>query len=356
MKEIVLHIGLPKTGTTSLQRFYSECLLNSQIAFNPEIIVKALVEGVKLLDSGSLTVDRRDLLKSVIHNEYECIDCGVIFISLEILSQRLMQFNPVERCQFLKYIFPDAKIITVFRHQPVVLKSLYLQHISQKYLLKQKDVFLPFAKTGSEEESYKRMMQIDIKEWDYAKFITSFRIAFGANFYVFFFEDYSKDLIYLGKNILKVVGLSSHEIEQIAESYKVPRSNTSYHALTIGLLFAIARSRILLSSFYGLNSIHVKTNLDQVNRAIRIFDTTKNEEFVTNLRMPIDRRKYKFGDIFTFGLFSKFNRYSEKFMKVKKYELSTEIDSYLTSESYILNSRLKQLFPDIEIPKCYLDE
>lgn len=232
MKNYILHIGLPKTGTTALQAYYFPRLESSSVGYNPPSIVQPLVEALKLLDFEMLTRNDLQLLKEVVASQSERIAQRTILISLEILSQRLGRFNFIERANFLKSIFPNARIVLVLRYQPALLRSLYLQFLHQNYFLTPEEVFLPFARQAfPETDMWKKNMQIDIKEWNYTEAIKYLRDIYNGQFRIYFYERFSKNLADLGKMVFSF----SNQKHGDLPSGPLPRVNVSYDSLTAHL-------------------------------------------------------------------------------------------------------------------------
>lgn len=116
MKNYILHIGVPKTGTTALQRHYFPRLKHPSICYNPSSIIGPLIQALRLLDFGALKKEDMKLLNNVVKYQSNKIPQDNILISRETLSQRLMKFDFVGRGRFLKSIFPNATIVLVLRY------------------------------------------------------------------------------------------------------------------------------------------------------------------------------------------------------------------------------------------------
>lgn len=353
-KNYILHIGLPKTGTTALQKYYFSQLQNPSICYNPLPIVHPLVEAIKLLDFELLKKEDIALLNDVIQFQSSKIQQNNIFISREILSQRLMKFNFIRRGDFLKSIFPDATVVLVLRHQPTLLRSLYQQQVLQRYILQPEEVFIPFAEcTFLPTEHWKTAMQIDVKKWDYKETIKHFRYHYGEKFHVLFFENHSKNIIEIGRNILEYAGFHVNKEDM---DRTLPNVNVSYDSAAMHMFLSISRRQWALNSFSGFNSPRIQNLMEQAHRARYIFDATSVEDFLNRMENKLHRPNttYSTFDKQLIKAIKKYRKLRKHFIKPQRYELPDPIKFYLEHESKSLNASLIEVIDKQEIPKQYL--
>ena len=354
MKNYILHIGLPKTGTTALQRHYFSQLQDPTICYDPLPIVRSLREAIKLLDFDLLKKEDIELLRKVIEFQSSKIQQNNILISREILSQRLMKFDFMKRVHFLKSIFPDATVVLVLRYQPALLRSLYQQQILQRYILQPEEVFMPFSESlFLETDQWKTSMQIDIKEWDYTETIKYFRYSYGERFHVLFFENYLENIIEIGRKVLEYGGLY---VDRKKTEHSLPKVNVSYDSATMSILLNISRYKWILNSYSGFDSSHIQNLMEQARRARYLFDAASVEDFLD--RMENGQYKphttYSTFDIRLLKTIQKYNKLRERFIKSQRYRLPEPIKSYLEHEAKSLNASLVEVVDRQQIPKQYL--
>lgn len=354
MKNYILHIGLPKTGTTALQKYYFSSLQDPSICFNPPFIIRPLVQAIKLLDFGLLKQEDVKLLLDVITFQSSKLQQNNILISNELLSQRLMKFDFVKRGDFLKSIFSNSTIVLVLRYQPILLRSLYQQHVFQNYFLQPEEVFIPFAERRFlEAEYWKSSMQIDVKEWDYKETIKYFRYCYGEKFHVLFFENHSENIIEIGRNVLEHAGL--HVDRENSDSH-LPNANISYDSTMMSILLNITRRKLAFHAYSGFDSQHIQNLMGQAKRARYIFDATDIEDFLNRIgnKQHVLHTTYPKFDKRLLRFIKVHGKRHNRFIKSQRYELPKPIKSYLEYESKILNASLIEVVDRQKIPEQYL--
>lgn len=129
---LIIHIGLPKTGTTSLQRHTFSKLTNDGFidAYNPPAIMRSL-EAFRRGDRQPISE-----LRSYFFNAQRTM------ISLE----SLVGMNPGswrERLDLNREIFPPTtRILITVREPAEYLRSVYQQNIAQGNVISEKEYFL----------------------------------------------------------------------------------------------------------------------------------------------------------------------------------------------------------------------
>lgn len=131
-KEIILHVGLPKTGTSYLQFKLFPSFKNVFVSGQGDPVV----HESPLAPLMNLNFKNYDLLdeKEKILNYLNSLNFDkVLFSSESLVGNSVLNFkNNFEITTKLKTLFPDAKIFFVFRKQSDWLESLYNQHISKE--------------------------------------------------------------------------------------------------------------------------------------------------------------------------------------------------------------------------------
>jgi len=115
MKDIFIHIGLPKTGTTYLQKYVFPKIKGVNYLSPLQIAMPNYILSVE--------VDDRPLL---ISDEY-------LSTNYFVDSKGHMHGSRYTIAENLKKIFPDASIIIVLREKEQWLKSFYLQYLKSVY-------------------------------------------------------------------------------------------------------------------------------------------------------------------------------------------------------------------------------
>ena len=123
---IILYIGLHKTGTTFLQKNFLKNLIHKDIEYNPPEIMSLL----ELIFVNSKNIKNNILkVKKIIELKKKKQKLKRILISSERISQLFCTNNYEKNLTIIKDIFPKAKIIIFLRYQPDWLLSCYKQSI-----------------------------------------------------------------------------------------------------------------------------------------------------------------------------------------------------------------------------------
>jgi len=350
MKDYLLHIGLPKTGTSALQRHYFSELDGAEISYNPPAIVGALTEALKLLDFGMWQPKDEQLLRDVLAEQERPIAPAKILISLETLSQRLGRFDFVQRGEFLKSIFPQATVLLVLRHQPALLRSLYVQYLHQHFILSPDEVFVPFAPLAfSDRDHWKTRLLIDVSDWNYSEAIRHFERLFRQQFRVLFYEDYP-DLGDLGREILRAGGCSAPKNVPAP----LPRTNVSFGAAAVNRIHRLSHWKVAFRSHTGFHSAHLRDLFDQGQTARFVFDAPDLGTFASRLAGVRPQPVTPFGwlDRQLFRILTR-----EDGMRgprlTSPYALPEPILSHLQREARRLNSSLREAVPGQTVPALY---
>ena len=353
MQRHILHIGLPKTGTTALQRHYFPGLPESAVCYNPPHLLEPLIEAVKLLDFGMLREDDTQFLSEILAHRSKKIRQPAVLISLEILSQRLLKFDYRGRADFLKSIFPSATVVLILRYQPDLLRSLYQQQVRQNYFLPPEEVFLPPGRgRPAGADPARSSMTIDATEWDYTGTIEYYRELFGDRFHVEFFEDYNGNMVNLGRGILESVGLKG---EHHPSPAPIPKTNVSYDSTTMQILLTLARRRLAFRACAGFDSRHMRGLEREADQARFLFDAPDRHTFRKRIR---NRKDFSEHPCCVFDeLLIKCIRKCCATLgshRENRYELPSDIRQCLERVSKDLNSSLPEVVHERRIPDRYL--
>ena len=222
---IILHIGLHKTGTTFLQKNFLKNLNHEDIEYNPPEIM-SLLELIfvnrKNIKSNILKV------KKIIELKKKKQKLKRIFLSSERISQLFCTNNYEKNLTIIKDIFPKAKIIILLRYQPDWLLSCYKQSIHsgdcqsiENFLNYKNNKF----KNARGTYNRKGFLHTNIHKVDYfvliEKYIKQYR---KKNVHIFFFENFNKNRKKIVYEIFKILKVSSINF---VNDYKVNRGFSS---------------------------------------------------------------------------------------------------------------------------------
>lgn len=177
-RKIFIHIGLEKTGTTSIQDFLfnnTEKLKTKSIFYPTELganHTSLCIYSAQREYIGNLAPEKKNIkikenfpqiMKSII-KEFDESDCENLVFSNEHLSSRLKNTNDIENLKrlFDHYTYP-VKIIVYIRNQVDLLESLYFEGI----------------KAGGKENLNDWANHFNYFELDYIKLLGAWESVFG---------------------------------------------------------------------------------------------------------------------------------------------------------------------------------
>ena len=147
MKNVYLHIGMPRTATTFLQQFLFPNIPN--ISFYG-VETAHYSEPFNKLQYADDSLYNPSIFNALI----EEFDTKNLLISNEYLAGQSIYLNHVNRsiiAKRLKELFPDAKILLVLRNQIDLLQSLYAVNVQWKETRKIDDfIWTPFQEDKNE--------------------------------------------------------------------------------------------------------------------------------------------------------------------------------------------------------------
>ncbi len=198
--QVILHIGLPKTGTTSLQidlfaahpdwHYLGKPLLFHDPGMRRTI--RPIVEQDSETFERHLESFEREWIRPLLHGSHERV-----LISEEEFSTGTARTRVDRRliAQRLRRLFPAARVIVTIRNQLDLLPSIYAQLINLGILRNRpfRDWIDDELRAGSEESR--------LYLFDYAALVELYDGLFGAqNICVLLFEDFRADAeSYLGE-------------------------------------------------------------------------------------------------------------------------------------------------------------
>ncbi|RMZ51021.1 hypothetical protein EB822_05355 [Flavobacteriaceae bacterium PRS1] len=245
--KLFIHIGLPRTASTFLQKQIFPYLKADNYYYNPTDLIQVMK---KFLDP--FVAPQNNERKSFEDGKKE-IDLilegykgATILLSYEGLSMEPWRQNYFNNYLNLKKMFPFAKIIVMLRYQTDWVLSLYRLSF-QKKVYQSIETFLSF-KNGVFEDYEQiphslRKRRLNVNELHFPWLVLKYVESFGnENVKLFFFEDFKKDNQKVVSNILGVIG-ADPSIQNFP--YFEKKINTSISA------FACMLYRVLFN-FFGL--------------------------------------------------------------------------------------------------------
>lgn len=190
-KKVFIHIGYPKTATTTLQNHLFSNLTRFDLIGQP--ITKENEDVQKIIhtitDCETLDYNADDLRERI----ERCVsDDKQLLISEESLSTGSSLSGRVSRSEIayrLKSLFPNAKIIVILREQKSIIKSFYLQKkkIDKNFKVDFNDWFESNKNNQHKENVFQYLY--------YEKLIELYDKLFGEeNIKILLFEDFKYNL------------------------------------------------------------------------------------------------------------------------------------------------------------------
>ena len=207
-KEIVLHVGLPKTASTFLQKRVFPQLDKSLVCYNPERVMEQLVKSKK----HSYDAESLQALRECLVEELKSISQPKVLISYEQMCgnpwNSFSRFR--EMTDFMHSLFPNAKIILVLRAQDDWLHSLYRETVAMLNPIWPRQFFGP--RNHRSRAIARRFPDLDIWSYDFADMHAHYIRCFGPDrVTVVFFEELKQDPARFVYRVLQALGLEPSE-------------------------------------------------------------------------------------------------------------------------------------------------
>jgi len=196
---IIFHVGLPKTGTTFLQkgvfpRIKNINFIDGSHTHNKKI--RRLLEEICKCEK-SADVLRRELLPFLYRDRINLISFESLFG--DVYSKDISVSNPYRIADNLYLMFPDAKIIFVMRELDGLMISLYGQYVKQGGI---KD-FSGFVNDV-----------INIERFNFERYTHYLKDIFGEeNVYICKFEDLKENAYEFVSGICDFIGVKTPEFK-----------------------------------------------------------------------------------------------------------------------------------------------
>jgi len=301
-KKIFLHIGIPKTANTFLQRLVFRHIKDIHF-IGPQMpeLYDTPIDYINRLNQLTLkkpplTEQEISKIKDEILSYIDSIDNEIVFIGQEQIAGQIVHFkNSPDNTAFLKNIFGEAKVIITFRNQYEWGDSVYnhLMTKDNKYIINEE--FLAFRHGHSINEFFKfnnGKFHKDsyIYKLDWFNNITQNYIdAFGKdNVLVLPYELLKEDLNEFLRRFYDFTGFEPYYPENIENLN--PRTNdkilkfspilSRYSAFTQNLSESFIK-KMILKNDRGLKRFLMKTNIKEMNISKEKF-TEEQKEIIKN--------------------------------------------------------------------------
>ncbi|MCF7822817.1 MAG: hypothetical protein K9N35_01450 [Candidatus Marinimicrobia bacterium] len=238
-KEIFIHVGMPKTGTSYLQKYIFHNFSGAQYLdisneYYSHIFRDIFFKNMLVYDKAILRKEISDMLSQISANKILISDEG--WFGSTIGGSHFNLSNNYYLTQLLHETFPEAKIILTIHRQDKWLESMYRHLLREGYYLGIKS-FLNFRKGtfGNFQSAFRIGPNIDFKVVTYLPYIQNYRQCFG------------------GKNVL----IMPQELLQKNEDQFIQQLsnflNTSYVKIQKGTIASVNSSYLYLGSIIARN-------------------------------------------------------------------------------------------------------
>jgi hypothetical protein len=177
MKNVYLHLGMPKTGTTFLQARYFPYLKGIRYGGKD---MMALIDRIIYTNPIFLDLKRTEQeAQSILSN----IDEESLLISHERLFGNMLRNyeDNVYLTGCLKVVFPEAKLIIVIRRQDELVESIYKQTL-QSYYHQKVSSFLNYRdKTFGDSCDQLGLPNLDVKQLNLHRYVQNYVEHFGRD-------------------------------------------------------------------------------------------------------------------------------------------------------------------------------
>lgn len=194
-KRVVIHVGMSKAASTYLQHAVFPYMKNVYfVRRGPKDPIGALLLKMKVFNPVLLDSEEE---KKVIDRFLDTVSEESIVISDEWLFGTAWEnfYNNYSTTDFLKKIFPQAKILLVIRRQVEWCESIYNQVIKAGFSLKA-DTFFSFHDNAFHDAVIPYSVRVNVKQLNLYKYMMSYCRHFGKeSVLVLPYELFKKDNI-----------------------------------------------------------------------------------------------------------------------------------------------------------------
>lgn len=174
VKEILVHVGLHKCGSTWLQK---NLFVSDKYGFVAPWGSMSHAAVTNFVEVDPLCFDSKEVRKEF-YQSLKMYDAEfkVAVVSHEALSSRPHhgKYYAPYAAERIKSVFPEAKILFIFREQPSIIYSLYVEHIRNGG----KHTFEEFIGTDREKPGWSPLCKLSFFEFD--RLLDMYNDIFGS--------------------------------------------------------------------------------------------------------------------------------------------------------------------------------
>ncbi|NET43629.1 sulfotransferase domain-containing protein [Okeania sp. SIO2B3] len=232
---IFVHIGLAKTGTTFLQRYFFS--RHSEIGY----LGKVWSDNKRMLKAGDAIV-RRDSISFNLEEVYEAYFEAITQMSNEkkvlVLSEEDFStykfMDPYICAMRLTQIFRNVKILITLRHPLDWIESTYFWRLN----LEHPNTFNGFESWLKKQWRSPALFN-EITEIRYGKIIKLYSEIFGSeNIHILLYEEFKEDINNFAKNLSITLGISKEEsLTLIGDTSKIKREKNRITTRLVDFLY-----------------------------------------------------------------------------------------------------------------------
>lgn len=235
-RQVVIHIGLHKTGTRFLQRMVFRQLDPARFDVNPEALLVPIQKATR-------SPDRAPAARAAVAAWRASGDDRTLVISEPHISGDMYSSHQDyrENLALIRELFPEARIVFFVRKQSDWLQSAYRQHLVRGHAVPI-EVFLNFYDGEFRPRLHRWVYgsrNVEALTLRFLEIYRAYAAAFGAErVFLFRQEDLSRRADAVKQRLADVLGLA-----QLPEAPRERSQNRSYSALAIYLFHSGVRRR-----------------------------------------------------------------------------------------------------------------
>ena len=301
-----IHVGVPKSGTTFLQRFVFNNIQNTKFEelnnFNfsdsENLPCSSLYEYIFGSNQIMYSEEVNRKIFDNVRNHFESPGINKYILSRESLTHH--EYNHELIVKKLKFLFPNAKIIISIRNQKEILFSKFLWHLkswNHVFYAKKNNSFNKFIVNEFSDKNYKFRIRNSI---NYHNVIKNYEKYFGQeNILIILYEDLKNNK---NKLINKLEDFIGEKVKSKIDSKIIVNQSISllnhyfnyFRQLFIPSIINLFLEKIInFQNFFIKNKFKFKNNLSEKNiKIIESYYSKYNSYIFKNYDKDISKYNY----------------------------------------------------------------